>query len=86
VYNMARMSDSDRPERFIRVVGKREPPAPGCPPSPQAREAMTRMASYRMEVPKGVFIYASHEAANADWERWRQETMRMRSLVKPSHD
>ena len=26
MYNMARMSDSDRPERFIRVVGKREPP------------------------------------------------------------
>jgi hypothetical protein len=33
------------------------------------------MAQYRTRVPKGVFIYPSHEAANRDWERWRIEGM-----------
>lgn len=31
---------------------------------------MTRMASYRTAAPKGVFRYASHEAANQDREAW----------------
>jgi hypothetical protein len=28
------------------------------------------MARYRTRVPKGVFIYESHEEANRDRERW----------------
>jgi hypothetical protein len=28
------------------------------------------MAQYRTRVPKGIFVYASHEEANGDWERW----------------
>ena len=62
-------------EHFIRVVGKRQRPAAGKPPSPEAREAMTRMAQYLTRAPKGVFIYRSHEEANRDRERWLIESM-----------
>jgi hypothetical protein len=44
---------------------------------------MTAMAQYRTCVPKGVVIYASHEAANADWDGWRTAGMLTRSRVKP---
>jgi hypothetical protein len=44
---------------------------------------MTAMAQYRTRVPKGIFIYASHEAANEDWERWRVEGMVVNSRAKP---
>jgi hypothetical protein len=74
-------------EKFIRCVGRRQR-APsstanglGQPPTAVAREAMTRMARYRTRVPKGVFIYASHEQANQDWERWRAEAMRLNSFA-----
>jgi len=77
-------------EPFMRVVGKRPEPAAGSPPSAEARAAMTAMAQYRTRVPKGVFIYASHEAANSDWERWRIDGMRANTRAKPhdskSHD
>ncbi len=43
---------------------------------------MTAMAQYRTRVPKGVFIYASHEAANADWEHWRVLGMLANTRVK----
>jgi hypothetical protein len=69
-------------ERFVRTVGKRHPPAAGTPPSPQARAAMTEMAQYRTRVPKGVFIYASHEAANRDWEQWRIAGMQANTRAK----
>ena len=66
------MSDRTEPdERFLRVLGKRRPTHAGSPPSAAARAAMTAMAQYRTGAPKGVFIYASHEAANRDWEQWR---------------
>ena len=42
---------------------------------------MTKMAQYRTRVPKGVFIYASHEQANQDWERWRAATMAANSRL-----
>jgi hypothetical protein len=42
---------------------------------------MTQMAQYRTRVPKGIFIYPSHEAANHDWERWRIDGMRANSHV-----
>jgi hypothetical protein len=56
--------------RFSRVVGRRRPAEPGTPPAPLAREAMTRMARYRTRMPKGVFVYANHDEANRDRERW----------------
>lgn len=74
------MADSQGSERFSRIIGKRARPSPGSPPSREARACMTRMAQYRTCVPKGVFIYSSHEAANADWERWRVERMRQTRL------
>jgi hypothetical protein len=42
---------------------------------------MMQMAPYRTRVPKGIFIYPSHEAANRDWERWRIDGMRASSHV-----
>jgi hypothetical protein len=74
-------------ERFIRQVGRRQRPPRstattlGQPPSPAARAALSQMAQYRTRVPKGIFIYASHEAANRDWERWQLEAMQVNSLV-----
>jgi hypothetical protein len=74
-------------EIFIRQVGQRRR-SPGSSaaglgqlPPAAARAAMTRMAQYRTRVPKGVYIYTSHEAANRDWERWRIDTMRANSRV-----
>lgn len=62
-------------ETFVRVVGARRTAPGGSPPSAESRAAMTEMARYRTRVPKGVFIYPSHEAANRDWERWRVDGM-----------
>ena len=70
-------------ETFLRTLGKRGPAPIGAPPSAEARAAMTRMANYKTSVPKGIFIYASHEAANADWERWRTLGMLANTRVKP---
>ncbi|HEY3256701.1 MAG TPA: hypothetical protein VGJ91_22245 [Polyangiaceae bacterium] len=58
-------------EKFLRVVGRRTPPIPGALPSPEARAAMTRMASYLTRAPKGIFHYKSHEEANRDREKWQ---------------
>jgi hypothetical protein len=78
------MADASQPrEPFLRTVGKRRPAAAGTPPSAEARAAMADMAQYRTCVPKGVFIYASHEAANLDWERWRTQGMVANTRVKP---
>ena len=77
-------------ERFLRTVGRRRrAPAStaeglGAPPPPATRAAMARMAQYRTCVPKGVFIYASHEEANRDWERWRLAGMAANS--RRQHD
>ena len=62
-------------ERFVRVVGKRAPAPAGQPPSPEARSAMTRMADYRTRVPKGVFVYGSHEEANRARDAWQTDAM-----------
>jgi hypothetical protein len=69
---------------FSRTLGKRRPALAGGPPGAPARAAMTAMAQYRTRVPKGVFIYASHEAANADWEHWRVLGMLANTRVKPN--
>lgn len=58
------------PPEFSRIVGRRRPPPVAVVPSPEVRAALTRMASYRTAAPKGVFRYASHEAANQDREAW----------------
>jgi hypothetical protein len=39
---------------------------------------MASMAAYRTHVPKGVFVYQSHEAANQDRERWQLAAIRAR--------
>jgi hypothetical protein len=62
-------------EKFIRVVGRRTPAPAGEVPRQASREAMSQMAQYRTRAPKGVFIYASHEEANQDRERWLIEAM-----------
>lgn len=72
-------------ETFLRVIGKRRRPEAGTPPSALVRATMTTMANYETRVPRGVFIYSSHEEANRDWEKWRQHTMRANSRVPP-HD
>ena len=69
-------------ERFGRIVGRRRS-RQGAPPSLEARAAMAQMARYRTRVPKGVFIYASHEEANAAWDRWRLEAMQ-NSKLRPN--
>lgn len=57
-------------ETFVRVAGRRPRPPSGQPPSAEARAALAQMARYVTRAPKGVFIYRSHEEANADRERW----------------
>ena len=62
-------------EKFLRVAGRRVPPPTGVLPSPEARAAMTRMASYLTRAPKGIFRYKSHEEANRDREKWQLAAM-----------
>jgi hypothetical protein len=64
------MADARASERFIRVVGKRLRPPEGEVPTAEARAALAQMANYRTCAPKGVFVYASHEAANRARDEW----------------
>jgi len=57
-----------------KTVGRRQS-REGRALTPADREAMTAMASYRTRVPKGVFIYESHEQMEADWLRWHAEAV-----------
>jgi hypothetical protein len=57
-------------EQFARVVGRRTRAPIGVPPGPETRAALAQMARYVTRAPKGVFIYRSHEEANADRDRW----------------
>ena len=72
---MATDGDHLDEERFVRVVGRRRPAPVGQPPPPASRAAMTANARYRTRAPKGIFIYRSHEEANADRERWLLDAM-----------
>jgi hypothetical protein len=73
------MDDSGSSERFLRVVGKRRRPPEGELPSVEARAALARMANYRTCAPKGVFVYASHEAANRARDEWTVQAVVNRS-------
>ena len=57
-------------ESFIRIVGRRSRRPFGRPPDAETWAALARMARYVTRAPKGVFIYRSHEEANADRDRW----------------
>jgi hypothetical protein len=58
---------------IARTVGRRLPPPVGVPPTAEARAAWSAMAAYRTRVPKGVFIYGSHEEMARD--RWAAQAM-----------
>ncbi len=62
-------------ELFLRIVGRRQRPPFGQPPEPEARAALAEMARYVTRAPKGVFIYRSHEEANADRDRWTADAL-----------
>ena len=62
-------------EDFIRVVGSRRTREIGDAPSREDRDRLRQMAGYETCAPKGVFIYASHEEANAARERWQVEAV-----------
>ena len=51
------------------------PPSVGTPPTPDVRAAWSAMAAYRTRVPKGVFIYDSHDEMTRDRERWEAEAV-----------
>ena len=74
-------------ETFLRTVGRRHHAprstreVPGSPPPEATRRALANMARYSTRVPRGVFIYRSHEEANGDWDRWRQQAMLANSRV-----
>ena len=57
-------------EWFLRVVGRRARRPFGQVPSAETWAALAQMARYVTRAPKGVFIYRSHEEANADRDRW----------------
>jgi hypothetical protein len=58
---------------IARTLGRRRPPPFGAlrPPSETERAWVAAMARRLTRVPKGVFRYASHAEANAEWERWQ---------------
>lgn len=62
-------------ELFLRIVGRRRRPPLGQSPEPEVRAALAEMARYVTRAPKGVFIYRSHEEANADRDRWTVDAL-----------
>jgi hypothetical protein len=60
----------DGDEEFALVVGRRQRRPIGVTPSAADRAALAEMARYTTRAPKGVFIYMSHEAANAARLEW----------------
>ena len=60
---------------IAKTVGRRAPPPLGTPPTAEARAAWSAMAAYRTRVPKGVFIYDSHDEMTRDRERWETEAV-----------
>jgi len=60
---------------IAKTVGHRVPPPVGAPPTAEARAAWSAMAAYLTRVPKGVFIYDSHDEMTRDRERWEAEAV-----------
>ena len=67
---------------IARTVGRRILPPIGVPPTAEARAAWASLAAYRTRVPKGIFIYSSHEEMTNDRERWLTEAMVARKLSR----
>ncbi|GAB6056938.1 hypothetical protein JCM31598_00550 [Desulfonatronum parangueonense] len=63
----------------MRTIGKRKEPeislGPRCPTEAERAWVRSMAEKVRLQVPKGVFRYASHEQANQEWEAWMGETM-----------
>lgn len=62
-------------EVFLRIIGKRERPPIGEPPSEAAQRAHASLLEYRTRAPKGIFIYRNHEEMEADRLKWTVEAM-----------
>ncbi|MBI4956319.1 MAG: hypothetical protein HY908_30155 [Myxococcales bacterium] len=62
-------------EEFVRVVGRRQRPPIGEPPTVEAQAAHATLLRYLTRAPKGIFIYRSHEEMDADRLRWTVEAM-----------
>ncbi len=43
---------------------------------------MATMALYKTRAPKGIFIYRSHDEANADHERWIVDAVVVRAQAR----
>jgi hypothetical protein len=63
------MSSTVDQQPIGRTVGRRQP-RDGRPLSAEDRAALARQAHYRTRAPKGVFVYYSAEAMEADRLRW----------------
>lgn len=63
----------------MRTIGKRKEPeislVPRCPTEAERAWVRSMAENVRLQVPKGVYRYASHEEANRQWEAWMGETM-----------
>ncbi|MGH8264303.1 MAG: hypothetical protein ACRET4_12545 [Steroidobacteraceae bacterium] len=68
------MSSPHEQQPIQRVVGRRQS-RDGRPLTAGDRERYNEMARYRTRAPKGVFIYDSHEAMEADRLRWLVDAM-----------
>ena len=68
------MSSTTDQQPLQRIVGRRQS-RDGRPMTTDDRARMTQMAQYRTRAPKGVFLYHSHEAMEADRIRWIVEAM-----------
>jgi len=66
-------------QAIMRTIGKRKEPEisldPRCPTEAERAWVRSMAENVRLQVPKGVFRYASHEQANLEWETWMGETM-----------
>jgi hypothetical protein len=63
------MSTTRSQQPIRRTIGRRVA-RDGRPLTPADREALAQQAQYRTRAPKGVFIYYSAEAMDADRQRW----------------
>ena len=63
----------------MRTLGKRKEPeislVSRCPTEAEQAWVRSMAENVRLQVPKGVYRYASHEEANQQWEAWMGETM-----------